>query len=228
MTEQEVLKTFGAKDRETVLDQVERMLLIDRMRDRVLADADVAATDEEIAALYEQDKDLLVRPESLHIRQLFVRGAQEDASARALAQKRAEDALGRIQSGQRFEGIVGEMSDARGKGAGGDMGPWPLDQFPPWLVEPSLQLRPEEISGIIESEFGFHIVKLIAMEKGAQLSLEDARAILEKTIRTGKEEQALLLYSDKLATEGPDEIHIFLEMEKNLAINPEYSNLLTR
>ena len=89
-------------------------------------------------------------------------------------------------------------------------------------------MKPEEINGIIESEYGFHIVKLIAMQKGAELSLEDARPILEESIKARKEEQALLVYSDKLATEGPNEIHIFLEMEKNLSINPEYKNLLLR
>lgn len=228
LTEQEVLKNFGAKNRKTVLDQVERMLLIDRMRERALAGADVEATNEEIAAQYEQDKDLLVRRESLHIRQLFVRASPEDASVRALGRKRAEDALARIQSGQRFDGIVREMSDSPGKNSGGDMGPWPLERFPPWLVAPALQLKPEEISGIIESEYGFHIVKMIAMQKGVELSLEDARPILEKSIKARKEEQALLVYSDKLATEGPNEIHIFLEMEKNLSINPEYKNLLLR
>lgn len=228
LTEQEVLDTFRAKDRQTVLDQVERMLLIDEMRTRVLAEGNIVVTDDEIAALYEQDKELLVRRESLHLRQLFIRAAADDAPTYALGRKRAEVALARMESGQRFEGIVAELSDAPGKDAGGDMGPGPLDKFPAWLAEPAMRMKPEEISGIIESKYGFHIIKLIALQEGAALSLEEARPVLIQTIRTRKEEQVLLEYSDKLVTEGPDEIHIFLEMEENLAINPDYRNLLLR
>lgn len=226
LDEASVIKAFGAESRQKILDEVARMLQIEKMKELIFAEADVKATEEEIIALYDKDKDMLVQPESLHIRQLFVRGPVEESGGRDFAQKRAKEALGRIQSGQRFEGIVAEFSDSPGKADGGNMGPGPVGQFPPWLAQVALKMKPNDISEIIESDFGFHIIKLISMQEGKQLSLEESRPVLESSIGNQKEEQVLLIYCDKLVTEGSDEVLIFLEMEKNLSINPEYRNLL--
>ncbi len=224
LTEADVLKGMGVKDRNVVMKEVERMLLVDKMSRHIVETAGVKVEEKDLTDLYQKNKEGLVRPDTLHIRQLFVR-APAEAQPRAEARKRAEHALARIQAGQLFEAVVKDVSESPGADSGGDMGPGPLAQFPPFLIEPALKMKPDQISGVIESEYGFHIIKFISSEKGSDLTYESAKPFLERTLMARRAEEAILDHCDKLVN-GEAEILVYLELEKSIATDPEFEDLI--
>ena len=74
--------------------------------------------------------------------------------------KRAEEALGRLQNGQDFGQVAASFSEAPDAMSGGMLEPRPADRLPTLYAEAIANLKPGELTGILRSPAGFHIVKL--------------------------------------------------------------------
>ena len=79
---------------------------------------------------------------------------------RAEARARAEKALAAIQSGAVFEDVVAEYSDEPGAAErGGDLSKFSRKQMVKKFSDAAFQLKVGEVSAIVETEFGFHVIK---------------------------------------------------------------------
>jgi peptidyl-prolyl cis-trans isomerase SurA len=93
----------------------------------------------------------------------------EQADTRRLEQlrARAEEALARIKSGQDFGQVAASYSEAPDALAGGIIEPRPADRLPTLYAEAVAKLQPGEVSAILRSPAGFHIVKLFERKGGS-------------------------------------------------------------
>jgi len=80
---------------------------------------------------------------------------------------RAEEALARIKSGQDFGQVAASYSEAPDAMAGGSIEPRPADRLPTLYAEAVAKLQPGEVSDILRSPAGFHIVKLFDRKGGS-------------------------------------------------------------
>lgn len=75
------------------------------------------------------------------------------------AKARAEEALKKIKGGKKFEEVVGEYSDEPGAGArGGDLGTFVKGQMVGPFQEGVEKLKVGEVSGLVETPFGYHVI----------------------------------------------------------------------
>lgn len=118
-----------------------------------------------------------------HVAQILI-SVPENASPEQVtaAKSRADAALAAIKSGESFEKVSAERSDAPNAVQGGDLG-WRTPSRIPSLFMTSIQsLKPGEISGLIRSPNGFHIIKLIGeraeQAKQASVTEYDAEHVL--------------------------------------------------
>ena len=85
---------------------------------------------------------------------------QADPLRLSQLRKRAEEALGRLQNGQDFGQIAASFSEAPDAMSGGMLEPRPADRLPTLYAEAIINLKPGELTSILRSPAGFHIVKL--------------------------------------------------------------------
>lgn len=76
------------------------------------------------------------------------------------AKKRAEECLAKIRGGSDFDEIVVECSDEPGAAKrGGDLGTFQRKAMVKEFADAAFNLRVGEVSDVVESPFGFHIIK---------------------------------------------------------------------
>lgn len=226
----EILGNLGYSSREEVLTELERADLIAQMKNLIIKESGLDISEKEVAKVFQENKQSFVRPEGYHLKQIYIRARTDAPTAskdRPAAKKRAEEALGRILSGQSFEGVAKAMSDARDRDKGGDMGILPAQVLPPFYVEAAQTMKVGEVSGIIESELGYHIIQLVDMAPGREASLEQAAPFIKDRLSARKGEEKVREYCDTLIQNGAD-VQVFLALEETLMNNPDYAELRLR
>jgi peptidyl-prolyl cis-trans isomerase SurA len=86
---------------------------------------------------------------------------QVDSVRLAQLRARADEALGLIRRGQDFSQVAASFSEAPDALSGGLIEPRPLDRLPTLYAEAAARLKPGEVSDILRSPAGFHIIKMV-------------------------------------------------------------------
>lgn len=119
----------------------------------------------------------------------------EQASADKIkaSRQRAEQAQGKLLKGAEFAQVAAGFSDAQDALQGGNLGWRPIDRIPTLFLEALQKLRPGEISPVLRSPNGFHILKLVdkrSKESPVVLTQTHTRHILIKTSELVPENEA--------------------------------------
>lgn len=119
----------------------------------------------------------------------------EQASADKIqaSRQRAEQALARLQNGADFAQVAAEFSDAKDAMQGGNLGLRSADRIPSLFVDALQKMHPGEISPVLRSPNGFHILKLIekrSKDVPVVITQTHARHILIKTSELVPESEA--------------------------------------
>jgi len=221
LTEADVLARLGFTNRDQVLANLERALITEKYRATVIREKEITVTDDEIRKAFDTDKAELGVPARIHLQQIFINPEKiggTKAEKETQAKKKAEQALERLMSGQTFEGVARAMSDSPDAEKGGDMGMQPAQALPPFMVNAAAGLKPGDMSDIVQSEFGLHIIRLVAFEAPKDANFEENARILRNRLLAERGGQAIHDYCDELVRNGA-EVNVYLELEKNLVLN---------
>jgi len=188
----------------------------------------------------EASAQLQQRPRTITFRQVVVRPDAND-SAKASARAEAQALLERVQAGEDFAQLAREHSDDVGTATlGGDLGWFRRGQMVPEFENTAFALGAGRVSGIVETVFGYHIIKverirgrsevqarhILTVAETSPADLEAGRALARRVAdraRAGESMTALFdEYSDPLA---PDSLTVAFDQLGEFP--PAYSALRT-
>jgi len=136
----------------------------------------VSVTDEEVVAFYNSNPEMFDRPEMVRARHILARlMPNSTAEQKEAVRARAAAAHQRVVAGEDFALVAREVSDGPKAADGGDMGFFAQDSMVPALADAAFALQIGEISDVIETQFGFHILKLMEKRAASKMPLEEAR-----------------------------------------------------
>lgn len=137
-----------------------RNLTIQSFVENVLA-RDVAVSDAEVHDFYAGNQDKFDSPEQAHARHILVTVAEgADEKTRQTAQAKADDLLVQLKGGADFGELAKKSSDCPSASQGGDLGFFGHGQMVPEFDAAAFALKPGELSGVVTTKFGYHIIKL--------------------------------------------------------------------
>jgi peptidyl-prolyl cis-trans isomerase SurA len=131
------------------------------LRSRIQNRARPVIDESEIRAAFEaQAATQGQRPATVSYRQVVI-APEPSPEALAAATAEAEEVLAELRSGADFDVLARRFSDHEGtREYGGDLGWFTTGQMVPELERAVFSMRPGQTSGIVESEFGLHIIRL--------------------------------------------------------------------
>lgn len=158
-------------------NEIRTEILLTRLREREV-DAQIVVTDAEIDNFIENNPDAFSGEELLlaHVLIRLPEAPSQDEVARAAA--RADEVLARHAAGEDFAQLAAEFSDAPDAVDGGAIDWRGRDRLPALFADAARSLRPGEVSPVLRSAAGFHIVKFVATRgvSGGADELEQTRA----------------------------------------------------
>ncbi|MFZ5877044.1 MAG: peptidylprolyl isomerase [Nitrospirota bacterium] len=171
------------------LEDVRRQILVQATLKKV-ADTDV--TDEKVKAYYEGHQDEFRQVRASHIL--------------VETEEQAKDAKKRVTDGGDFEALAKELStDPSAKENGGDLGFFQKDQMVKPFAERAFAMKAGEVSDPVQTEFGYHIIKVAETKDAAAFDSLDPQAVmgvkqtvLAKRIEELKGKAKIVVHKDRL------------------------------
>jgi peptidyl-prolyl cis-trans isomerase C len=150
-------------------------------------DPQVTVTAEDVEEFYNQNPEMFERPDMVRARHILIRISQgADQAEKDAAKARATAARQRVMSGEDFARVASEVSEGREAADGGDLGFFARDQMVPVVANAAFALEIGEVSAIVESQFGFHFVKVEEKQTASKMTFDEAKAPLEEMLREQK------------------------------------------
>ena len=146
----------------------------------------IKVSEEDARAYYEQNKARYATAEQRRASHILVKLDAGAADAeRTAARARAEALLAKIRDGADFAALAKSDSQDPGSAAtGGDLGLFSRDMMVKPFADAAFALKQGETSGVVESEFGFHVIRLTEVRAGTQREFAEVRAEIEAEIRS--------------------------------------------
>ena len=154
---------------------------------QTLVETEVAAnlvTPEEISAYYNENLARFKNQDKIHTRHiLFVTKPGDDSARKQAAREKAVAAHARAVAGEDFAALAIELSDGPNASKGGDLGFTARGQMVEAFDEAVWALEPGEISDVVESDLGYHVIKVEEISIGSTVPLDEARLVVEDLLR---------------------------------------------
>ncbi|MDH5517511.1 MAG: peptidylprolyl isomerase [Gammaproteobacteria bacterium] len=178
-------------ERDTIIARVQKALVFDKIK----------ISDHEIEQFITNQQKSGSKDSRYHLSHILITVPENaDSAAIQNARVKANNALQKLRDGQPFEKIAIEYSGGQKALEGGDLGWRSASELPSLFVGAVKKLKTNEISGLIQSPSGFHILKLHAKDSQQQVIVEETlvRHILIKVNE---------IVSDKTAREKLESLH---------------------
>ncbi|MDZ7291013.1 MAG: peptidylprolyl isomerase [candidate division KSB1 bacterium] len=198
-SEEKVEEYFGQpmrKIRRMLRESVEEGLMVRTLQQRKFREIKISRR--EVEEFFRAAKDSLPGIKAaVHLSHILLSITPGEAATRA-AQAKIDTVLKRVRSGEDFAGLARLYSEDPGSAQkGGELGFIQRGDFVKEFEEAAFALQPGEISGVVRTQFGFHIIQLID-RRGEKIN---ARHILVRLSATGEDERATEAFARQLRDE---------------------------
>ncbi|MGH1358386.1 MAG: SurA N-terminal domain-containing protein [Burkholderiaceae bacterium] len=180
------------------------------LSEKALAD-EISLTDDEVTAYYEENQSLFGQRAQRRASHILIEAGESASEAdKNTARSKAQGLLERLRSGEDFAEIAkAESGDPGSATNGGDLGYFDQDTMTKAFADVAFALEADQISDVVETEFGFHIIKVTEIRPKSVKPLTEVKAEIETTLRQQKAREAYLDASDAFSNtvyEEPDSL----------------------
>jgi len=183
---------------ESLATQVRDQLLTQKLIESLSTSA--KATDAQVQGYYEQNKAQFFQKEAKRASHILFKPEEKT---------KAEDVLKKLNDGGDFAALAKENSiDTATASKGGDLG-WPTTAYVSEFEAALAKLKVGETSGLVQTPYGWHIIRVTDERKGTQQTLEDVKDQIVQILTQQGKADAYQKYLDDLREKA--EIEILVE-----------------
>jgi peptidyl-prolyl cis-trans isomerase D len=163
-----------------------------------------AVTDAQVQDYYSAHQKDFQIPEEVKVRHILIKvDPKADAKTDAAAKEKAENLLKQIKAGADFAALAKANSDDPGsKDSGGELGMIQRGVTVPPFEQAAFSLQPGQISDLVKTQFGYHIIKVEEKQTAHTKTLDEVKAQIVATLTRQAEAAQQNVFAQQLATEA--------------------------
>jgi peptidyl-prolyl cis-trans isomerase C len=189
-------------------DETRTQLLVSKMLDREIGSR-VAIKPADVSAFYEKNPERFQQPEAVHASHVLIAVPQgADAATKAAARATAEGVLKQARAGADFAKLARTYSNDASAPRGGDLGFFPKGQMVPAFEAAAFALAPNQISDVVETPFGFHVIKVIEKRTAQTVPFGQAAPQIEQYLRQEQQQAQTRAFVQQLRAKGSVQVFI--------------------
>jgi peptidyl-prolyl cis-trans isomerase D len=203
----------------------------------------VDISQEEIKAYYDENVDDFVIQEQVRARHILIK-VSPDADDKKVEETRtkAEQIRARAKKGEDFASLAEKHSEGPTAKKGGDLGYFPRGSMVKEFEDAAFSLKPGDVSEVVRTQFGFHVIKVEDMKQERPQTLDEVRKSIDSTLSDQKsrdlaernaEEAFYALYNDGEMEQVAKEYHVsvketgFFSREENIKEIPRSDEMIS-
>lgn len=166
---------------EAIRDDTRSELGVQKMVDGEIA-AKIGVKPEEVSDFYQKNQDKFQQGPRVRASHILITVPQNaDAATKQAAKTKADGLLRDLKGGKDFAALAKENSQDPGSAPqGGDLGFFEQGQMVPQFEQAAFALNPGQTSEVVETQFGFHIIKVAEKQTGRVVPLDEAKPQIEQ------------------------------------------------
>ena len=168
----------------------------------------VTVQDAEVSTFYQQNLERFKQGESVRASHILF-GVAPDATPvqKTAAKAKAQAVLKEVRGGADFAAVARAQSQDQGSAQqGGDLGFFPKGQMNPQFEDAAFNLKVGAVSGVVETPFGFHIIKVHERRGPRTAPLSEMAEQIKEFLVKGQREQKLEQFVERARAKGKIEI----------------------
>jgi peptidyl-prolyl cis-trans isomerase C len=148
------------------------------------------ATDADVKVFYDKNPERFQRPETVRASHILLRvDPNADEASKKATRAKIDAVLKRAKSGEDFALLAQQNSQDGSAPGGGDLGYFPKEKMVPAFSDAAFALKPGEISDVITTQFGVHIIKVTDRKPAGAVPLEEVSPRVKQFLTEQKKQQ---------------------------------------
>ena len=178
----------------------------------------ITVDDNQVKAYYQENLASFQVPEQRRARHILLAAREGDSAERHREQQqKATEVLNIVKKNSDFAAAAEQYSEDPSKGNGGDLGFFQQGSMVPEFDAKVFSMQPGEISDVVKTSFGYHIIKLEEIKPAATRPLQEVRDTITGTIRNREAKQMAF----QLANQAYEGIIKAGSLKKYIAAHPD-------
>ena len=182
--------------------QIARGMAIQELIDKEVTEK-VKVSDEETKSFYDKNPQLFQQPEQVKASHILIKvEADAPADKKAEARKKIETVQQKVQKGEDFAILAKTYSEGPSGPRGGDLGYFERGRMVKPFEEVAFNLKPNETSEIVETRFGYHLIKVDDKKPARKMTYAEVKDRLKEQLKKQKTDSETENYIETLRKEA--------------------------
>ena len=169
-------------------EKVGKNLVVEKLIEK---EVKVSLTDNDLEEYYKKNTGKFKEPEAVRLRYVYVKINPSEPDGRKKAKERAKEAYSKIKLGSNFAQIAQTYSQDMSRIKGGDIGFVHKGMTPQDIEKAAFSLKVGQVSEIIKTDIGFHILKVEEKRASRQVSFKEIKDKLKKELTESMQKNRL-------------------------------------
>jgi peptidyl-prolyl cis-trans isomerase C len=166
---------------------------------RKIITQEIQVSEKEIKDFYYDNPNMFKQPKQVRASHILIKvNADTKESKKNEARKKLEDIRARILKGEDFGLLAKKFSECPSGTKGGDLGYFSYSQMVKPFSDSAFELKPDKVSEIVETQYGYHLIKATGKKNKITLPFKEVKAKLHPIVKQKKDQEAIMLYMKKL------------------------------